>query len=103
MALSVLLHLSFFLPFIIIALPILRFAKDTPPIENVEDDEVMMVDVLIFSENEPESLPPSQFLGIDGIAQAPEFIEPMEDVLPQTSEKEEPDTEQAKIETMQTE
>ncbi len=56
-----------------------------------------MVDVLIFLENEPESLPPSQFLGIEGIAQAPEFIEPMEDVLPQTSEKEEPDTEQAKI------
>ncbi len=101
--LSTLLHLSFVVPFIIIALPILRFAKDTPPIENVEDDEVMMVDVLVFSENEPESLPPSQFLGIEGLTQAPEFIEPMEDVLPKTAEKEEPDTEQAKIETTEAE
>ena len=102
-ALSALLHLSFVLPFIVIALPILRFAKDTPPIENVEDDEVMMVDVLVFSENEPESLPPSQFVGIEGITQAPEFIEPMEDVLPKTTEKEEPDTEKAKIETPEAE
>jgi len=44
----------------------------------------MMVDILSFSENEPESLAPSKFLGIDGTRQTLEFEEDAPDSVPRT-------------------
>ncbi|PCJ58768.1 MAG: hypothetical protein COA65_07370 [Rhodospirillaceae bacterium] len=98
--LSVLLHLSFLLPFIVIAFPVLRFAKELPPTEelakelspaeeskapsSLDEVDAMMVDILSFSENEPESLAPSKFLGINGTRQTLEFEEDAPDSVPRT-------------------
>ncbi|MGB1548532.1 MAG: ankyrin repeat domain-containing protein, partial [Alphaproteobacteria bacterium] len=108
MALSAMLHLSFVLPFIIIALPILRFATETPPEEAAqrmeeEAQDVMMVDVLVFSESDPEVLPPSRFLGIEGERQTPEFNQPLKDTSEKIVERKTPDTEKPDAETAEKE
>ena len=96
--LSALLHFSLALPFLVIALPILHFVKEVPPelakeIPQEEESkappsrknpDAMMVDIVAFSEEEPEAFAPSKFLGVEGTRQTPEFEKEAPGSVPRT-------------------